>query len=89
MPEGTAMVTSLENRVRPHFWHRPPEPEWEREVVSAAERAGRTLEQGETEAGQVVWRWSGPDESVPRFLSRRVAVAWMADVLERDDRHAM
>lgn len=83
------MVAPLESTRRPHFWHRPPDPEWEHKVVSAAQRAGRALVHFETDTGQVVWSWSRRDEGGPQFLTRRVALAWMADVLERDDHHAL
>jgi hypothetical protein len=83
------VVASLESTRGRHFWYRPPDPEWEQEVVSAAQRAGSVLVQFETDTGQVVWSWSRPGEGGPQFLTRRVALAWMADVLERDDHHAL
>jgi hypothetical protein len=83
----STMVASLEHPLR--FWHRPPAPEWEEEVLSAARRSDLTLMQFETDTGQVVWSWSARDDGGPRFLTRRVALAWMADVLERGERHAL
>jgi hypothetical protein len=83
------MVAPLESPPRPRFWHQPPGPEWEEEVVSAARRGGQHLVQFETDTGQVVWSWSAREVRGPQFLTRRVAVAWMADVLERGDRHAI
>ncbi len=83
------MVASLESPAPRLFWHRPPAPEWEEEVLSAAGRAGQVLVQFEIDTGQVVWSWSTRDAGGPQFLTRRVALAWMADLLERGDRHAI
>jgi hypothetical protein len=61
--------------------------DWEVEVVDAARRAGRSLSQYETDTGRLVWAWARPDGTGPLFLTRRVALTWMADVLERLDPH--
>jgi hypothetical protein len=87
--ERVAMAASLESSIRPHFRHQPPTAEWEEEVLSAARRSDQVLVQFETDTGQVVWSWSARDAGGPQFLTRRVALTWMADVLERGDRHAI
>jgi hypothetical protein len=56
---------------------------WEAAIVDAARAVGRSLVQLETDTGQVVWSWSRADGTGPLFLTRRVALTWMADLLER------
>jgi hypothetical protein len=58
---------------------------WDAEVVAAARAAGRDLVQFETDTGELVWSWSRADGTGPVFLERRLALTWMAAVLERAD----
>jgi len=58
---------------------------WVAQVIEAARRSGRTLEQHEADTGQVVWQWSRSDGTGPLFLTRRAALTWMADALRRVD----
>jgi hypothetical protein len=73
--------------VRPAFTAPTGSEEWESEVIAAAKLVGRSLRQSEADTGQLVWSWSRADGTGPVFLTRRVALTWMADVLERSDRH--
>ena len=59
----------------------------EDEVVAsrAADRGFRLL-QYETENGQLVWEWRRGNEPRPQFVTRRVAMHWMAEFLELDHR---
>jgi hypothetical protein len=57
--------------------------EWEAAIIEAAREAGRSLLRSEADTGQVIWSWSRSDGTGPMFLTRRVALTWMADVLER------
>jgi hypothetical protein len=83
------VAASLESTRQSRFWHRAPEPEWDAEVMAAARRAGHLLTQFETDTGQLVWSWGPSHRRGPSFLTRRVALAWMADVLERNDDHGL
>jgi hypothetical protein len=56
---------------------------WASELVDAARRAGHTLSAGEADTGQTIWSWSRSDGTGPAFLTRRAALSWMADLLER------
>jgi hypothetical protein len=60
---------------------------WEAEVIDAARGAGRSLTKGEADTGEVIWSWSRADGSGPLFLTRRSALTWMAEFLERIDPH--
>ena len=60
---------------------------WEAGVVEAAREAGRSLTQSEADTGQVVWSWSRSDGTGPLFLTRRAALTWMAELLERNATH--
>jgi hypothetical protein len=52
-------------------------------VIAQAAYVGFQLVQYETPAGQVVWEWRRGDEPRPQFVTRRVAVHWMQQLLER------
>ena len=56
--------------------------EWEAEIIEAARQAGHSLRWAEADTGQVIWSWSPSDGTGPLFLTRRVALSWMADELD-------
>jgi hypothetical protein len=56
---------------------------FERDILALAKRNGFRLDHYETETGQLVWEWQRGDEPKPQFVSRRVALHWMADWLQR------
>jgi len=60
---------------------------WEQELLQTARADGLALRQFETDTGQLVWAWQRRNDPGPRFLSRRLALSWMADWLERGVRH--
>jgi hypothetical protein len=62
---------------------------WADEVAAAAHASGYSLRQLELDTGQLVWMWHDRGDPGPRFLTRRVALAWMADLLEHADRHGL
>ena len=53
-------------------------------VIAQAAHAGFQLVQHETGVGQLVWEWRRGDEPRPQFVTRRVAVHWMQEFLERE-----
>jgi hypothetical protein len=53
-------------------------------VIARAADAGFRLASHETDAGQVVWEWRRGSEPRPQFVTRRVAVHWMGEFLERE-----
>jgi len=53
-------------------------------VVVAAAAVGFRLVQYETDAGQRVWEWRRGQESRPQFVTRRVAIHWMTELLARE-----
>ena len=53
-------------------------------VIARAADAGFRLSRHETEDGQLVWEWRRGSEPRPRFVTRRVAVHWMSEFLERE-----
>ena len=53
-------------------------------VIAHAADAGFRLVSHETDAGQVVWEWRRGAEPRPQFVTRRVAVHWMGQFLERE-----
>lgn len=61
--------------------------EGDAEIIEAARRSGRSLEQHEADTGQIVWQWSRSDGTGPLFLTRRAALTWMADAIRRVDPH--
>ena len=67
------------------FRVRPGSELWESEVIEAARGTGRSLRQYEADTGQMVWSWMRSDGTGPLFLTRRAALTWMAEVLERVD----
>ncbi|MCU1465097.1 MAG: hypothetical protein JWM72_1025 [Actinomycetia bacterium] len=52
-------------------------------VITRAGHAGFRLVQYETETGQTIWEWRRANEPRPQFVTRRVAIHWMAQLLER------
>jgi hypothetical protein len=56
-------------------------------MEAAMDAAGRSLTHYEADTGQQVWSWSRSDGTGPLFLSRRAALTWMAELLERTDPH--
>jgi hypothetical protein len=55
-------------------------------VVTGAAQSGFHLVQCETDTGQLVWEWRRGNEPRPRFVTRRVAIQWMTELLEREHR---
>jgi hypothetical protein len=53
-------------------------------VIAHAADAGFRLARDETANGQTVWEWRHGTDPRPQFVTRRVAVHWMAEFLERD-----
>jgi hypothetical protein len=72
---------------RPRFSAPTGSKLWGAEVIEAARRAGRSLTHYEADTGQQIWSWSRSDGTGPLFLTRRAAITWMAEVLERVDPH--
>jgi hypothetical protein len=70
------------------FTHPVGSEEWESEVIEFARRMGRSLRETEADTGQQLWSWSRADGTGPLFLTRRVAMDWMAELLERGDTSA-
>ena len=62
---------------------------WDAAVIEAAHGTGRSLRQYEADTGQMVWSWMRSDGTGPLFLTRRAALTWMAEVLERVDPHVL
>ncbi len=56
--------------------------EWEARIIESARQAGHSLSCAEADTGQVIWSWSRSDGTGPLFLTRRVALSWMADELD-------
>jgi hypothetical protein len=56
----------------------------EEAIVSRAAEQGFALFQYEAESGQLVWEWRRGTEPRPQFVTRRVALHWMADWLRHD-----
>lgn len=50
-------------------------------VVATATAAGFRLVHYETDVGQPVWEWRRGDEPRPQFVTRRIAVQWMTELL--------
>ena len=57
----------------------------EHSILLQAAETGFALVQHETDTGQLVWEWRRGDEPRPQFVTRRVALHWMADWLHRDN----
>ena len=53
-------------------------------VIARAADAGFRLVSHETDGGQLVWEWRRGAEPRPQFVTRRVAVHWMGEFLERE-----
>ncbi|HEY3671247.1 MAG TPA: hypothetical protein VGN51_09950 [Acidimicrobiia bacterium] len=56
------------------------------QVVSRAADLGFRLLQYETDNGQLAWEWQRGNEPRPQFVTRRVAIHWMAEFLALDHR---
>ena len=62
----------------------PPADHLEPDVLPSARQRGFELVERELDTGQVVWAWQPADDApAPLFLTRREALAWMADYLDR------
>jgi hypothetical protein len=62
-----------------------PEAELEDDIVLArAAHAGFRLVQYETDTGQLIWEWRHANDPRPQFVTRRVALHWMTQLLERE-----
>jgi len=68
--------------------NRPVAPLNEKTVLAGAADAGFRLVQCETDTGQLVWEWRRGNEPKPQFVTRRVAIHWMAEFLAREHRVA-
>ena len=53
----------------------------EQAVIARAVARGFRLFQYETDSGQLVWEWRRGTEPRPQFVTRRVALHWMAQQL--------
>jgi hypothetical protein len=53
-------------------------------VLARAAHEGSRLVQYETDTGQLIWEWRHGNEPRPQFVTRRVAIHWMTQLLERD-----
>lgn len=58
------------------------------DVIRQAAAHGFDLVEYETSIGQVVFEWRRGHEPRPQFVSRRVAMHWMVEWLQREDAHA-
>ena len=56
----------------------------ERAILSRAAAIGFRLFQYETGTGRLVWEWRRGLEPRPQFVTRRVALHWMNQFLERE-----
>jgi hypothetical protein len=52
-------------------------------VIEAAAREGFELVHFESSAGATIWEWRRKAEPRPQFVTRRVALAWMYELLSR------
>ena len=52
-------------------------------VIAGAAAVGFALVEHEGDNGQLLWEWRHGDEPAPQFVSRRVAMRWMREWLER------
>ncbi len=53
-------------------------------VIAHAADAGFRLVRYESDNGQLVWEWRRGNEPRPQFATRRVAIHWMLEFLERE-----
>ena len=53
-------------------------------VLEAAARAGFELVDFETPEGITIWEWRQGSGPRPQFVTRRVALAWMQELLSRE-----
>jgi hypothetical protein len=56
----------------------------EHTVLAWATDEGYRLVQCETDTGQLIWEWRHGDEPRPQFVTRRVAIHWMTELLGRE-----
>jgi hypothetical protein len=56
----------------------------EHTVLAWAAEAGYRLVQYETDTGQLIWGWRHGDGPRPQFVTRRIAIHWITQLLERD-----
>ena len=61
--------------------------EWELEILEAARRKGRALRRAETNTDQIIWSGARTHGTGPMFLTRRIALTWMANLIERAETH--
>jgi len=62
-------------------WENPSDAE----LIARASQSGFELLQYESDTGQVIFEWrQGGHDPGPMFVSRRVALHWMADWLRRE-----
>ena len=62
----------------------PSRPEvGDQAILDRAADGGFQLVQYETRTGQLVWEWRRGNEPRPQFVTRRVALHWMSEFLNR------
>jgi hypothetical protein len=54
-------------------------------IVRRAAEHGFQFVQYETEGGQLVWEWRRGTEPRPQFVTRRVALHWMHEWLDKTE----
>jgi hypothetical protein len=54
------------------------------EVIAAATREGFELVVFESPEGATIWEWRRGSEPRPQFVTRRVALLWMQELLGRE-----
>ena len=58
-------------------------------VIDAAARAGFQLVHFESPEGATIWEWRRGSEPRPQFVTRRVALTWMHELLNRGTASAL
>jgi hypothetical protein len=58
----------------------------EESLLAEAASAGFRLVEYRTDTGQSVWEWRRGDEPRPQFVTRRVALYWIAQYLDGANR---
>jgi hypothetical protein len=53
-------------------------------VIEAAAREGFELVEFESAEGATIWEWRRGSAPRPQFVTRRVAIVWMEELLQRD-----
>jgi hypothetical protein len=64
--------------------HAPVDALEDHVVLAHAVDAGFRLVRHTTDTGSTVWEWRRGDEPRPQFVSRHVALHWMAEFLARN-----